>query len=329
MARVGRRPGRRRRRWIVLGLVLTLVVLGVDAAVSSRSGGPARQQAVLAYLDNVRPLVERSNLQGADLADVRTNAITLGRDGIGGRLDRVSREADAVLRDGRRLAPPTTLRDADDLLVATFAIRSKAAATMRQALIDALGTAPPEPAVTALVDAGKDLLAGDRAYELFLSSLPRGATAPPASQWAPSAEEWSAPLLSSFVNTLRSSQVLSAVHDLGVALVLVDPAGVGTEGPSTVLPPAKNLRLQIVVTNSGNEADKHAVVSATITPSAIGPTETAKDFVDLVPGQRRTVTLGTLRPPTQVPFTLTVRIDPVEGETMVADNEKSLMFLMR
>jgi hypothetical protein len=319
----------------VLGLVLTVLVLGVDAAVSSRSDGPARQQAELAYLDNVRPLVDRSNQQGADLTDVRTTAVGLGRDGIGRRLDRVSREADAVLRDARRLDPPPTLRDADDLLVAAFAIRAKAATTMRKALMDALGTAPPEPAVGALVDAGKDMVAADRAYELFVSSLPPATTAPPApaapppSQWAANADDWSAPLLGSFVTTLRSSQVLSPVHDLAVALVLVDPAGVGTDGPATVLPPVKNLHLQIVVTNTGNEAEKHAVVSATITPSAIGPTETARDFVDLTAGQRLTVTLGTLRPPTQVPFTLTVRIDPVEGETNVGDNEKALTFVMK
>src|SRR5262245_45643321 len=117
MALVGRRPGRRRRRWIVLGVVLTIAVLAVDAAVSSRSDAPARQQATLAYLDTVRPLVERSSQQGADLNDVRSNAISLGRDGIGRRLERVSREAASVLTEARKLDPPRTLRDANELLL--------------------------------------------------------------------------------------------------------------------------------------------------------------------------------------------------------------------
>src|SRR3954447_18372839 len=133
MALAGRRPSRRRRRWIALGVVLTVAVLAVEAAVSSRSDGPARRQAALAYLDGVRPLVERSNQQGADLADVRANAISLGRVGIGRRLDRVSRDADNVLRESGKLAPPATLREANELLLATFAIRSKAAGTLRQA----------------------------------------------------------------------------------------------------------------------------------------------------------------------------------------------------
>jgi hypothetical protein len=96
-----------------------------------------------------------------------------------------------------------------------------------------------------------------------------------------------------------------------------------------VLPVAKNLRLQIVVTNTGNEAEKRLTVSATITPAAIGPTDTARDFIDLAPGQRRTVVLGTLRPAVNTPFSLTVRIDPVEGETNVSDNEKTMTYVMR
>src|SRR5438477_12975188 len=131
MALVGRRPGRRRRRWLALGVVLTIAVLAVDAAVSSRSEGPARQQATLAYLDTIRPLVERSTQQGADLNDVRANAIGLGRDGIGRRLERVSRESNGVLGEARKLDPPTSLRQANELLLATFAIRAKAADTMR------------------------------------------------------------------------------------------------------------------------------------------------------------------------------------------------------
>src|SRR3954447_3756799 len=178
MALAGRRPGRRRRRWIALGVVLTVAVLAVNAAVSSRSNGPAREQANLAYLDAIRPLVQRSNNEGMDIADVHTNALQLGRDGIGGRLDRVSREAEAVVRDSRRVSAPTQLRDANDLLVAAFAIRAKAAETVRQALADALGTQPPDPAVSSLVDVGKDMVAADRAYQLFLASLPAGTSSP-------------------------------------------------------------------------------------------------------------------------------------------------------
>src|SRR4051812_29962171 len=261
MALAGRRPGRRRRRWIALGVVLTVAVLLVDAAVSSRSGGPAHEQATLAYVDAIRPLIERSNSEGADIADVRTNAVQLGRDGISRRLDRVSREADNVVRDSRRITAPAALRDADDLLVATFAIRSKAAATARQAFSDALGTQPPEPAIASLVEVGKDMGASDRAYQLFLGSLPPAGIPLAQSKWVTDEQDWTQPFLTAFVTALRSSQTLSPVHDLGVVLVTVDPAAVGAEGGLTVLPSAKNLKLQIVVSNAGNVAEKHATVT--------------------------------------------------------------------
>src|SRR3954454_24881150 len=192
MALAGRRPSRRRRRWIALGVVLTVAVLAVEAAVSSRSDGPARRQAALAYLDTVRPLVERSNQQGADLADVRANAITLGRDGIGRRLERVDREADSVLTESRKLEPPSTLREANELLLATFAIREKAAGAMRQAFGDALGSQPPDPAGDGLVEASKDMGAADRAYDLFLAALPPGGpgTPPSPSKWETDEQTW-------------------------------------------------------------------------------------------------------------------------------------------
>src|SRR3954451_24874680 len=112
MALAGRRPQRRRRRWLLLALVITLIVLAVNAAVSSRSSGPAARQVSLAYLDAVRPLIDRSNQQGADLVDVRNQAPTLGRDGIERRLDRVQRTAEELLREARQLEPAESQRDA-------------------------------------------------------------------------------------------------------------------------------------------------------------------------------------------------------------------------
>src|SRR3954451_12442282 len=97
MGHAGRRASHRRRRWIVLVVAITITVLGVQAMVSSRDHGPAEQQAALAYLDNVRPLVDRSTQQGVDLASMRANALTLGRDGINRQLERATRDSAEVL----------------------------------------------------------------------------------------------------------------------------------------------------------------------------------------------------------------------------------------
>ncbi|MDQ1395551.1 MAG: hypothetical protein QOG64_810 [Acidimicrobiaceae bacterium] len=329
MALDGRRPQRRRRRWLFFALVLTLLVLAVNAAVSSRSTGPALRQATLAYGDGARPLVDRSTQQGADLVDVRSQAVGLGRDGIDRRLDRISRDANQVLHDGRQLRPPSTLRDVHDLLMATFAIRAQAAVAMRQAMSDALGPKPSTDVVGELATVGRDITAADQAYTLVLAGLPKDITALPASQWVADAAPWTEPMLGVFVTSLRSSAALSPVHDVTVVLVTIDPAAVGTDGANAVLPQAKNLRLQIVVANVGNEAERHVAVTATVAPAGIGPTDTARDWVDLEPGQRRTILLGTLRPALNAPSTLTVHLDAVGGEANIADNDKTITYVMR
>lgn len=333
MALGARRRRRRKPWWVLFALVLSLVVLLVNAAVSARSKGPSRRLAELAYLDQVRPLVERSTEQGAELHQVRTDASKLGRAGVNRRLDRVYDDAQAALRGVRGTAPPATLRTQHSLLVSTLALRLHATATARAALVQALGTDPPGPAVEALASAGQDMTAADRTYQVFLDGLPRpegAAPVMPPSTWVTEATGWQSADLTVFVNSLRSSSTLAAVHDVAVVLVATEPAAVGNENGAAVLPVVKTLRLQIVVANAGNETEKRVPVVATVTPPpGVGNPDTARDFVDLAPGQRQAITLGGLVVPQGGPSTLTVTIGPAPGETMTTDNTKTLTFLVR
>src|SRR5919108_6316165 len=153
------RQHRRRTRLGVWALLLTLVVVVVNAA-SSRSDGPSTRLAQVAYLDRVRPLVERSTEQGADLVRVRDEAGRLGRAGVGRRLERVTADARSVLRLVEDADPPDSLETTHTLLVSTMAIRARAAEAVRQALTQALGTEAPEPAVGALGPGGGGMGAG-------------------------------------------------------------------------------------------------------------------------------------------------------------------------
>jgi hypothetical protein len=329
MARAPRRR-RRRPRWLLLGALLTLLALAVNAA-SGGSDGPSARLAQLAYLDRVRPAVERSSEQGADLVRVRDEAARLGRAAVGRRLQRVASDARSVLRLVRQADPPDSLETSHNLLVATMAIRARAAEQVRDALTEALGTEPPEPAVAALARAGRDLSTGDGAYRVFLDSIPRidgkPAGAMPPSEWARNGEGWTEGELSAFVQSLRATASLAPVHDLAVALVTTDPAAVDRDGASSILPAVKSLRLQIVVANVGNEAEKRVAVVATLT--ADGAADSARDFVDLVPGQRATVVLGGLRPVAGAASTLTVTIGPVAGEARLEDNTRTLPITFR
>jgi hypothetical protein len=321
--------GRRRRRWLVVAAALSLLALLINATVSSGSSTQARVIAGQGFLDQVRPLVTRSTNEGTDIADVRNNAGKLGRDGVMARLARVSRDADDVLTQARRLKAPANMATARDLLMATFAIRKETTVAVTKGLTAAVSKGSTDDAVGQLLEAGRDLLAGDRSYQLFQRDVSPKVGDVEDSQWVTDADSWSEPVLAAFVAGLRSSAAASPIHDLRVVLVTTDPVPVGTEGTSEVLPTAKLLKLQIVVANVGNEAEKRLTVSATITPASIGPSDTSRDFVDLTPGQRKTVLLGTLRPTPGTPTALLIHIDTAPGEANTADNERTLSFVMR
>lgn len=331
MALSPRRRGRRRPRWLLVGIVATAVVLAANAAFSG-SESPSRRLAQLAYLDEVRPHIDRSTSQGAAVDEVRRDAVGLGAQGVTRRLARVAREADDVLAAVRATEPPGPLETPHSILVATVAIRARVAAAVEDGMRRAFAEGPVEPAVDALVEAGEEMLAADRTYAVFMDAIPRpaGVTTPlvPASSWTSDPALWTRPELAAFVTSIRSAATPTPVHDVGVLTVTTEPVAVGTEGNAAVLPLVRTLRLDVVVANTGNAAEKAVPVVATLIGPA-GEVDTARDFVDLAPGQRRSVPLGGLRPVPGGPSTLTVVIGPVEGEMSIPDNERSLGLVMR
>ena len=309
-------------------------MLLVNAAVSTRSKAPSRRLAELAYLDQVRPLVERSTDQGAELHQVRTDAAKLGRAGVNQRLDKVKTNAEAVLRGVRNTEAPATLATQHSLLMATLALRAHATSAAQGALSQALGTEPADAAVAVLAAAGQDMLAADRNYAVFLEGLPKAegvqADVMPPSRWVEDPQSWNDAQLKVFVSSLRSSSALAPVHDVAVVLVNPEPAAVAVENGVSVLPLTKTLRAHIVVANAGNETVRRAQVTATVTPPpGAGDPDSARDFVDLAPGQSLALQLGGMRMPPGGPWTLTVTIGPVGGETATADNTKTLTFSSR
>lgn len=329
MAPASRR--RRRPRWLVIPLLASVVVLVVNAAFSS-SENPSHRLAQLAYLDTVRPQIDLSTAQGASIAQVRTDAVRLGRDGTSRRFARVVRDAESVLDEVRGTEPPSGLATAHSILVATMAIRARVAAGVAEGLRASLTTGPLDPAVDHLVRAGEEMLAADSTYKVFVDAVPRaeGVRAPllPASTWAPDPQLWTRSELAAFVTSIRSSAAVGEVHDVGLLAVVTDPVPVATEGNAAVLPLVKSIRLEVIVANTGNAPEKQVPVVATLIGPA-GEVDTARDFVDLAPGQRRSVRLGGLRPVPGGPSTLTVVIGPVAGEASFPDNERSVGVVLR
>jgi hypothetical protein len=284
-------PRRRRRggpaRLIVLALIATVVVLAVNSIVSTSAEGP---DAGLTYADQVRPLVDRSTRQATALDDLRNRANELGRDGLRRSLDRLERESNTLRDQLRDVDPPKEMADAHGLLVTCFVTRAKALNDFEDGLAGAFSSANTEEVTQRLVDAVGALRVADQAFRLFVDSLsPAGRKAMPASAWIVDEARWSRAEIGAFVTTLRSSASLAPVHDVALVTVTTDPAAVGVEGGASVVPKVKSIRLDVVVANVGNGAEKHVAVEAIATSA--GGLDTSRQFADLAAGQRQTVTL--------------------------------------
>lgn len=310
---------RRRRRRPIVPL---LAVLATAAVVAIALGGhsPDTPDKRLAWLDEVRPVVERSNQLGKEFADLRDQVRALDRATLGRRLARLAHQGQVMVSQVDAFARPPSLRDAHALLVATFVVRARALNEARAALDAAVGTDPVSQAAERLASVGADLTVADRDYELFLAAVPRlahGTTVP--SKWVVDPTLWDPAELHAFVASVRAGRVTGPVRDLAVVTVALDPPATGREGDAEIVPAARSLRLRVVVANIGNEPARRVPVVAAITAAA-GQTDTARQFVTLVPGQRTVVSLGGLRPVVGEIVTLSVTVGPVEGETSIADN---------
>lgn len=324
------RPARRRRRpWVLFAVLASVLVLVINAAMAARSPAPARQLAEQSYLDQALPAIHDSSQEGRAIDIVRTQAVHLSGPTITARINGVVTQSQQTLDAVAGLDPPASIKLAHALLVATLDLRYQAAKSLGQAIGTALSGQPIDAGVQALGNVGLDFQAADRSYQLFQQAMPRVGAAPPDSRWVSDSTAYSSATLSVFVASLRSAGNTAQVNDVAVVLVTTEPQPVNLQGPLQILPIAKYLNLQIVVANLGNQPERNLTVTAAVAPAAIGPVQSVREFVDLVPGQTRTVALGGLRVQPGQPTTLTVKIDAAAGEINVADNAKVFTLQMQ
>jgi hypothetical protein len=329
MALSPRRRRRRRSRWLLLGVVLSLATVLVSVVSSAQTDGAGRRITEMAYLDEMRALVQRSTAQGSSLAYLRSQGPRLGREALRRETGRVAADARAVVQGVERADAPKSLTRAHTLLVATMVVRDRAATAVEGAMTRVFGAEPLSRAVELLVRASQDMAASDRIHETFVASLPAPASpgAMPVSRWF-DAQRWSTDDLGVFLGSLRSSASPTPVHDVAILVVTTKPPSVGNEGAATVLPLSRNLQLEVVVANVGNSGERRVPVAAFLDgPGATS--DMARDTVDLDPGQRRALALGGLSPAGAGPATLTVVVEPTPGESNRSDNQRSIPVVFR
>ncbi|MHB8505695.1 MAG: hypothetical protein ACYDEN_08265, partial [Acidimicrobiales bacterium] len=306
------------RRWLAVGVVLTLLVLLVDASIKSRSPGPTRQLNGSIWIDRAFALVEQSDVQGEELASFLSDTKPTSGAAVTAQLDGVAAGARSTYLAYTRIRPPADLAGAAGLLQSCLLVRSEEARRIESAATAALaarvGTGIISRSGGAVAGAMQRLEVADQAYALFGAQLPRWlhVHAPP-SRWITASMDPSPSGLTVFLTSLQSRASLRPVSSVAIEAVGTTPSAVGARGGTQILAPGHQLTVNVVVGNTGNQTERNLTVTASITP-AVG-TSSARVFVArLDPGTSQALTIGYLAPPLGQKVTLTVTLTPAAGD---------------
>lgn len=321
MALVSRsvRRGGTGRRWLLIGIVITLFVLLIDASLHSRSSGPSNQLATGAWVDRALPLVTTSTEEGRQLATVWSGGLHLPGPALSSELDQIASGAASAYRQAAALRPPDNLAGPAGLLDASLLARSEAATAVKDALTPVLlGTQSAASrngsgaALAGIEAGGQDLQIGDQAYRLFLQSLPNVGVTIPGSAWGADPTPYRPATAQVFLISLGNSVSATAVHQVRIDSITTSPGLVASNGNVQILPDAPAMSVTVVLSDTGNQAENNLTVTAAI---GFGRAfSSVRDFVSLAPGQSRTVqSMGPLVPPQGVDVRLTVTVTPPAG----------------
>ena len=120
MALAGRsaRRGGTGVRWLAIGVVITLLVLLVDASLHSRSVTEGEGLVAGTWIDRVLPIVAVSTEEGQQLAQFWANGLHLSGSIIASELQQLTSGSATAYQDLVKLRPPINLAGASGLLEA-------------------------------------------------------------------------------------------------------------------------------------------------------------------------------------------------------------------
>lgn len=300
-------------RWLIIGVVITLLVLLIDASLHSRSTAPGQQLAAGAWVDRVLPVISESNTDGSRLKQLWSGALTMKAPAVSAEIDQLAAGAQNSYRTVVSLRPPAQLAGAAGLLEASLLARSQAMVSLKGVFQQVLSQPGlPGDAVSSVQTAGDDLQVSDQAYRLFVSSLPHLGVNMPPSAWLSDLGPYQPSSAQVFLASLHNAGTSTPVHQLTIYALSTTPSPVGNQGGVQVLPDAKAITVTIVVADTGNRNESNLTVTATISPAS--GASSARDFLNLVPGQAHTIlNLGPLNPPQGTTVTLTVTVSSPAG----------------
>ena len=247
------RRRRNRRRWVIAGVVI-VVILGIAFAVTRAQSD---QQSRREYLDVAFEVADASGDAAGRLIEVVTGLEQYQRPALVEILAGLDDEVESVTGKvaGTALPPGETMYRAHLLLEIAVNQWRDGIQGVQRGLLTLSETPQDEGGLSQLTDGLVALRVGDSAYRSFLASLEEVDTSSLASPLPEVAfvPEEHAGLYDTFslAGRLVLTPLLSVVENLAVADVRLDPGPIGEEGGIRVVPVADRLDAEATIGNRG------------------------------------------------------------------------------
>lgn len=302
-------------RWLAIPLVLTMLVLLVDASLHARSNNQQVALSADIWLDRALPQIAASTEQGVELSDIMTGKLPQGARAAVAQLAEVARAAGSTYKAVAKQDAPSSLATSSGLLLACLYARQQGAELMAGAarsLVDR-GKKEVRGAEGEMATAIADFQLGDSSYALFASRVPGPSRMPP-SRWVPTGGALSPSTYEAFAVRLAGAPSRSAPHQLVIDAISTQPVALSTQGNYQVLPPSASLGVTVVVSNTGTSGEKGVTVSASLSAARGGGDERRSARVDIPAGTATTVELSGLAIKSSTPSIIEVSAIEPQGE---------------
>ena len=255
------------QRWLVIPLVLTILVLLVDASMHARSTQPGTTMNSDAWVDRVLPEIAQSSAQGREIAQLSSTRLTSNTDIVSNELTKIASAAAATYEAVAAYEAPSEVAQAAGLLDACLVARKAGSAQLASAVQDLVRGDGPTSALLQMSSAAADFKVGDSAYQLFAQDFPRLGVRMPGSRWATGSGLYQPSSLGAFVSRLLAGVVRSPQHNLAIESIATEPPALSLQGKVEILSPATTLSVTVVVADVGQSPEHGVRVTATITPA--------------------------------------------------------------
>ena len=300
------------QRWLAIPLVLTMLVLLVDASMHARSAQPGATMNSEAWVDKVLPEIAQSSAQGREIAQISSARLTSNSDVVSTELTKIASAAAATYDAVAGYEAPSEVVPAAGLLDACLAARKAGSAQLASAVRDLVRGDGPTSALEQMGAAAADFKVGDSAYKLFAQDSPKLGVRMPGSQWATGSRLYQPTSLGAFASRLLAGVVRSPQYRLAIDSIATEPPALSLQGKVEILSPASTVSVTVVLADVGQSPERGVRVTATITPAEGAAREHVSASVDLAPAQAYAVTLPGLHLALSARTVLTVEaIEPV------------------